>query len=183
MVARKIDLDELARLHAEGWHRDELAARFSVAPANITKARRELGLPLDAPRRSAQAGRRQSVDREEFARLQGEGWKAQELAEHFRCSLATVGRLRRLLDVPTHFLTPERVALVESRLDDGWSFNEIHRTDGVDVETLRRRWPGRAWSKAESVDYRRRLRWFQNDLATANYALPFSDLRKSSLVA
>jgi len=128
---------------------------------------------------------RQKVDREEFARLDGEGWSLTELAAHFGVAVTTASRVRKALGLsrPAPALAPEKVARIEEALEDGWSFKEISRTLGVDMETLRRRWPGRAWTKAEAIDYTRRLRWFGEDLAAANYALPLADLRKSSFVA
>lgn len=183
MPARKIDLDELRRLHAEGWHRDELAAHFDVDPNVITTTRRSLGLPLDPPRRSPLAGRRPKVDREELARLLEEGWTNAEIARHFDVSGATVTRARRALGVPTHFLAPEKVARIEEALEDGWSFAEISRTLDVDPETLRRRWPGRSWTKAERIEHTRGLRWFWEDVAKANYVSSLRDLRKASLAA
>ncbi|CCQ44631.1 hypothetical protein ARTSIC4J27_558 [Pseudarthrobacter siccitolerans] len=128
---------------------------------------------------------RRKVDREEFARLDEAGWSLQELAAHFGVAVSTVARVRKSLGLsrPAPALAPETVARVEEALADGWSFKEIHRTIGVDMETLRRRWPGRQWTKAEAIDYTRRLRWFREDVAKANYALSASDLRKSSFVA
>lgn len=97
---------------------------------------------------------------QEFARLQEQGWKAADLAEHFGVSPSTITRLRRSLGVPTQFLTPERVARIEAMLDDGWSFKEIHRTEGVDMETLRKRWPGRAWTMRQRDEYASNVRYF-----------------------
>lgn len=186
MPARKVDLDELRRLHAEGWHRDELAAHFGVDPSVITKTRRALGLALDAPRRSPKAHAPRKVDREEFARLDGQDWTLQELASHFGVSLSTAVRVRRELGRSReHFLTPEKVAKIEERLEDGWSFAEISRTEGVDVETLRRRYPGRAWSQQERDEHLSNVRYLCAQGEHAAYAIParLYDLRKSSFVA
>ncbi|MFD0044773.1 hypothetical protein ACFVGV_06235 [Pseudarthrobacter scleromae] len=175
MPARKVDLDELRRLHAEGWHRDELARHFGVDPNVITKTRRSLGLPLDAPRRSLEAHAPRKVDREEFARLDGQegGWTLQELASHFGVSLATASRVRRELNLNReHFLRPEKIARIEAHLEDGWSFAEISRTEGVNVETLRRRYPGRAWSCRERDEHTSNVRYFAEKAAKAPYAIP-----------
>lgn len=173
MPTRKVDLDELRRLHAEGWHRDDLARHFGVDPNVITKTRRSLGLPLDAPRRSPKAGAPKKVDRDEFARLDGQEWTLQELASHFGVSLATASRVRRELNLNReHFLAPEKIARIEEALEDGWSFAEISRTIGVDVETLRRRYPGRAWSHRERDEYTSNLRYFADKAAKVPYAVP-----------
>jgi uncharacterized protein YerC len=172
MPARKIDLDELQTLHGQGWHRDDLAAHFGVAPANITKARRALGLPLDAPRRSPHAGRRRKIDLEEFRQLLGDGWTASQLANHFESSTATITRYRRLAGAPSHLLSPERIARIDAMIEDGWSFAEISRTEGVHVETLRRRYPGRAWTMRQRDAYVSTVRYFTEQINKAPYAIP-----------
>lgn len=145
MPARKVDPDELRRLHGQGLHRDEIAAHFGVAPAVVTRYRRELDLALDAPRRSPEAGAPKKVDRAEFRRLDGQGWTIPALAEHFGVNRATVSRIRKELGLTReHFLTPERKARISERIEDGWPFAEIARTERVDPETLRKHWPGRA---------------------------------------
>ncbi|WVX88035.1 helix-turn-helix DNA binding domain protein [Arthrobacter phage TforTroy] len=180
MPARKVDLDELRRLHDEGWHRDELAAHFGVAPDVVTRSRRALGLPLDPPRHAGGAPRK--VDRDEFARLDPT-MTLPELASHFGVSLATAVRVRRELGLARdHFLTQERLARIEAMLDDGWSFKEIHRTEGVDEETLRHHFPGRQWSKAQANEYRAACRYYGEQIEKAAYVATKKDLRKSSLV-
>jgi len=184
MPARKVDPDELRRLHGQGWHRDELAAHFGVAPAVVTRYRRELGLALEAPRRSPEAGARKKVDRDEFRRLDAEGRTLKELADHFGVDRVTASRIRKELGLTReHFLTPERKARIEERIEDGWPFNEIARTERVDVETLRRHWPGRAWSVAQAGVFNAEVRNLHKDLFRAAYSLSARDLRKSSFVA
>ncbi|WAB10823.1 helix-turn-helix DNA binding domain protein [Arthrobacter phage Tuck] len=132
---------------------------------------------------------RKPVDRDEFARLHAEGWTIPRLADHFGVSPRTVSNLRAELDLRSpHFLSPERLARIEAMLDDGWSFKEIHRTEGADMETLRKHFPGRQWSKAEAVAHTAALRYFGEQMEKAAYATPAKtlrkrDLRKSSLVA
>lgn len=130
------------------------------------------------------------IDRAEFARLDGEeGWTLARLAEHFGVNVTTASRVRRELGLnrTDHFLTPERLARIEQMLDDGWSFNEIHRTEGADLSTLRRHFPGRQWSKADSIAHTSAVRHFGELLEKAAYAhpqkpskkIPVPDLRKS----
>ncbi|UIW13528.1 helix-turn-helix DNA binding domain protein [Arthrobacter phage Lizalica] len=116
---------------------------------------------------------RLQVDRAEFARLHAEGRTIPELAEHFGISPRSVGNLRRELGLRSgQFLTPARLARIEAMLDDGWSFKEIHRTEGADMETLRRHFPGRQWSKAEAIAHTAALRYFGEQINKAAYATP-----------
>ncbi|MCZ9884612.1 hypothetical protein [Arthrobacter sp. B2a2-09] len=126
---------------------------------------------------------RQRVDRDEFARLDGQGWTLARLAAHFGVNERTVGRVRRELGLSRdHFLAPERLAWIEARLEEGWSFAEISRTDGVDPETLRRHFPGRAWTTSQRDDHTRALRHFERDLGKAAYVITHGDLRKALFV-
>ncbi|UVK63568.1 helix-turn-helix DNA binding domain protein [Arthrobacter phage Janeemi] len=132
---------------------------------------------------------RKPVDRAEFARLHTEGWTIARLADHFGVSPRTVSNLRRELDLRSpRLLSPERLARIEAMLDDGWSFKEIHRTEGADMETLRKHFPGRQWSKAEAIAHTAAARYFGEQIEKAAYALPAKNarkkyLRESSLVA
>lgn len=125
---------------------------------------------------------RQKIDRSEFARLDGEeGWTLARLADHFGVNVTTASRVRKELGLNRrdHFLSPERLARIEAMLDDGWSFNEIHRTEGADLSTLRRHFPGRQWSKADSIAHTSALRYFGELLEKAAYALPQKPSKKS----
>ena len=55
-------------------------------------------------------------------------------------------------------MTAERLSNIEAMLNDGWSFKEINRTEGADMETLRKYFPGRSWSKEQCVEYLRMRR-------------------------
>jgi hypothetical protein len=101
------------------------------------------------------------VDREEFAKLNAEGWTLPQLAEHFSIHVTYASRLRTKLGIksPNRLnLSPERLATIEAMLDDGMSFKEIHRTEGADMETLRNHFPGRGWTIQEACEYRAALR-------------------------
>jgi hypothetical protein len=47
-------------------------------------------------------------------------------------------------------MTPERLALIEQCLDDGWPFSEIVETYGVSHGTLKKYFPGRQMPKQEA---------------------------------
>ncbi|WGH20759.1 helix-turn-helix DNA binding domain protein [Arthrobacter phage JohnDoe] len=134
---------------------------------------------------------RQKVDRDEFARLDAT-MSLRELAAHFGVSESTAIRVRRELGRSRdHFFTPERLARIEAMLDDGWSFKEIHRTEGASMDSLRKHFPGRQWSKAEAIAHTAAVRYFGEQLDKAAYArpqktskkIPVPDLRKSPCVA
>ena len=101
----------------------------------------------------------QRVDREQFRQLAVEGLSNAELAEHFGCSENTVTRLRKITGtVNARRMTPERLARIERMLDDGMPFKEIHRTEGADMQTLRRYFPGRQWTREQSIEHSATLR-------------------------
>jgi hypothetical protein len=106
-------------------------------------------------------GPKPRVDRDEFTRLNAEGWTIPRLAAHFNISTTYVSRLRTRLGIipPTRTdLTPERLARIEAMLDDGMPFNEIHRTEGANPETLKKYFPGRGWTIEQSNEYRAAIR-------------------------
>lgn len=96
------------------------------------------------------------VDRDEFLRLNSEGWSITKLAEHFEVNPATISRLRKQHDAgrdTRRMMTPERKATIQSMFDDGWPAKEIHRTEGADMETLRKHFPGQAWTPQQAQEH------------------------------
>jgi IS30 family transposase len=94
------------------------------------------------------------IDRAEFHRLNANGWTSEQLAEHFGVHPTSISRLRVKLGLsqkPT--MTPERKQAIEAMLDDGMSYREINRTEGADMQTLRRHFPGRNWTPQQSADH------------------------------
>ena len=99
------------------------------------------------------------VDRAEFLRLNGAGWTAARMAEHFGCSLNTISRLRKQFAVsPKPVMTEERKQAIAGMLADGWSHEEIQRTEGADVSTIRRHFPGTAWTAQQRAAHQAVLR-------------------------
>lgn len=98
------------------------------------------------------ANRPRITDLDEFARLD-QKLTLDALADHYGCSVDTIQRTRARIGLPKRRprLSNERKAQIEARLADGWSHAEIARTEGVDPETLRRHYPGTAWSKHERI--------------------------------
>lgn len=94
---------------------------------------------------------RMKVDREEFAALDAQGWTIPRLAAHFEVNAATVSRIRRELGRTRPVQAdPAALARAAELLDDGASYKEARRTTGLDLETLRRHFPGRGWTQAET---------------------------------
>lgn len=76
-------------------------------------------------------------------------------------------------------IDPARLVRLEAMLDEGLSFAEIHRTEGADMETLRRYFPGRQWTTAQRVEFQRTLRaWDAVDAAP--YAVSTRDASRAS---
>lgn len=126
-------------------------------------------------------GPKPRVDRAEFTRLNAEGWTLPQLAEHFKIHPTYASRLRTKLGIiaPTRLdLTAERLANIERMIEDGMSFKEIHRTEGVDMETLKKYFPGRGWTPAQAAEYRQMLRDLSplidknNPLTTQGHEIP-----------
>lgn len=83
-----------------------------------------------------------------------------EVAKEAGCSPRTVSTVRQTYGFRSHvFLSPEQLALIEEKLDDGWSFAEIHRTLGHDTKVLASHFPGRGWSKEQAIEHRQTIRY------------------------
>jgi len=101
------------------------------------------------------------IDAEEFHRLNADGWTAPELAEHYGVHPATISRHRKRHGINAdtrRMMTPERRQAIQAMLDDGWSHAEISRTEGADPETLRKHFPGTAWTTKQRAAHLSALR-------------------------
>ncbi|QDK01924.1 helix-turn-helix DNA binding domain protein [Arthrobacter phage Vibaki] len=100
------------------------------------------------------------VDLTELAALVEQGLTTPQLAEHFAVTPSTIARNRKRLGISTECprMTPERRATIEAMIEDGMPFAEIHRTEGADPETLRRHFPGRAWTTEQRAAHLAALR-------------------------
>lgn len=47
---------------------------------------------------------------------------------------------------------------VEARLEDGQSFKEIEQTLGISYYLLRKHWPGRNWTHAQTIQHATTMR-------------------------
>lgn len=99
------------------------------------------------------------IDRAELTRLTADGWSVAQLAEHFGAHPTSISRLRTQLGISTKpAMTPERRARIQTMFDDGWPAKEIHRTEGADMETLRRHFPGQAWTPRQAQQHTSSIR-------------------------
>lgn len=99
------------------------------------------------------------IERAELTRLTADGWTVAQLAEHFGAHPTSISRLRGSLGISTKpTMTPERRARIEAMLADEWSFAEISRTEGADQATLRKHFPGRAWTEHQRAAHLSTLR-------------------------
>lgn len=90
---------------------------------------------------------RRTLDRDAIARLHDEGLTGREIAAQLGYSEDAVGRIRKELGInPGIRMTPERHARIQQMLNDGWSWAEIERTEGATWDTMRRHFPGTAWT-------------------------------------
>jgi uncharacterized protein YerC len=87
--------------------------------------------------------------------LVDQGLTTPQIAEHLGVNKATIARHRRNLGITTVLprMTPERRARIEQMLDDGMPFREIHRTEGADMSTLRKHFPGRQWTTEQTREH------------------------------
>lgn len=99
------------------------------------------------------------IDRAELTRLTADGWTIKQLAEHFNAHPTSISRLRTHLGIsPKPAMTPERKKAIEAMLADEWSFAEISRTEGADVKTLSKHFPGQAWTTQQRAAHLSALR-------------------------
>lgn len=102
---------------------------------------------------------KKKVDRAQLAKLTADGWTVNQLAKHFGAHPSSISRLRGSLGISTKpTMTPERKAAIERMLADEWSFAEISRTEGADQATLRKHFPGRAWTEKQRIAHLSTLR-------------------------
>lgn len=55
-------------------------------------------------------------------------------------------------------MTPERRARIQTMLNDGWSWEEIHRTEGANWDTMTRHFPGTQWTPEQVSAHRTDIR-------------------------
>ena len=154
---RKVDLDKLRELDAQGLRREEIAAYFNCTPDRVTAARKLAGLPTD----TRHHGKRPRIDRDEVKTRTEQGQTLATIAQALDCSVSAVIKIRHEVGVsrPMHNrLSPERKARIEAMLDDGCPYAEISRTLHVCHETLTRHFPGRAWTREQQNEHIRTIR-------------------------
>lgn len=127
------------------------------------------------------------TDREAFRAMASQGASRREMAEHFGVSEATVHRYRERLDIPWHdprpFSNPDTRLKVTAAITDGWSLAEIHRTLGVHPETVRKHYPGAAWTMSQRDEIRAAERHAEEGVERTYALAPFRERQRSRRVS
>lgn len=155
-----VDRDAFKTVHDTGLHRDDLAKHFGITPMAVTRIRMQLGLPLDKSRAVPPTPKK--IDRDEVKRLVKHGLTIREIADRLNCNEGSISRIKAQLGITHEYLgrpmTEERLHTIWQMLYDGWSHEEIHRTEGANVETIRRHFPNTAWTHKQSGEHQAALR-------------------------
>lgn len=125
---------------------------------------------------------RRRIRREDVARLYAAGKLDAEIAAELGVDRSTVARHRDALGLPSRssarVIPAEEVAELERLVDERVPFAEISRSTGVHPETLRKLFPGRAWTPEERAEYQAALRLW-DDVDAAAYAAETRDVGKA----
>lgn len=165
---KKVDRNEFARLHRRGLTQKELADHFGIARSNVIAINSELGL-----RKQRRPPRISKAERATIEHLHNAGLTAPEIAEELGRAAIDIRRVRKQLGLKfARRMTPERKATIQQMLNDGWSWKEIERTEGANWDTMRRHFPGTAWTRQQILEQSTITRHARETMRTANYANP-----------
>ena len=102
------------------------------------------------------------LDRDEVRDLIGQGFTSRQIAERLGCHEDTIRRIRSEIGLSHPYrgrpMTDARMKTIWQMLFDGWSHKEIHRTEGIDVETIRKYFPGTTWTHQQAGEHQALLR-------------------------
>jgi len=151
-MVRKVDLDELKRLHAQGLNDCQIAELLGVGRATVGDWRRKLGLSPNRTRRRAP-----KVNLDELRRLHAQGLSDRKMAELLGVGQATVGDWRRKIGLPPNrppVCAKRKIDLDELRrlCERGVGDEEIARMLGVSPLTV-------AYYRSGKLGIRKRERW------------------------
>ena len=121
-------------------------------------------------------GRPLKVTPEEMEEMvRGWGWSDAEIANHLGISRAAaqnrrarLGVRRREHNVDNRHRTPEELANAEALIDEGYSFRAIEGMTGIASSTLRRHFPGRAYTPEqvqEAISLHKRMYHLEKRMA------------------
>lgn len=140
--------------HQQGMTRNELAQHFGITPGTVTRIRKRLGLPHDTSSKK--------LDRDRVKALARQGLTNRAIAEKLGCCETTITRIRVELGIAHEYrgkpMTETRLHAIWQMLFEGWSHEEIHRTEGADVDTIRKYFPGTAWTHQQAGEHQAALR-------------------------
>jgi transposase-like protein len=104
-------------------------------------------------------GRKPVINYDAVRELTEQHHTAEQIAHKLGCSTSAVNLIRHRLGITSpRLLTPEKRALIEAAIQDGWSQAEICRTHHVDPETMRRHYPQAKWDRQQQNEHIRTLR-------------------------
>lgn len=105
--------------------------------------------------------RRKIIDDNQVRQLTQQGLTAAQIAEQLHCSTSSINQIRARLGINNTYnqpLTPQKRALIEAAIQDGWSQAEICRTHHIDPQTMRRHYPHAKWDLEQRLEHLRTLR-------------------------
>ena len=111
------------------------------------------------------------VDRRLIRQMHELGLSSKQMAETLGCTETTIFRIRKQLGIsPGQRMTPELREKVQAALDEGQSWMEIQRTLGVQHSTMKKHFPGTAWTKEQTKEHVSEVQ----SLAQKLYAAPYN---------
>lgn len=133
----------------QGHSLAEISAVTGLAEYAISNWRRKLGCQVH-----------HELTPEERARvieLTHRGWSSGQIAQELNTTPRTVCRIRHNAGckAATNPLTEDELSIAAAMLDDGASYAEVGRTIGRPLETVRNRFPGRGWTRAQTHEFNR----------------------------
>ncbi|UXE05175.1 helix-turn-helix DNA binding domain protein [Arthrobacter phage Jamun] len=105
--------------------------------------------------------RPRSVTIEDYARIHRPDLSTTQAAKLLGVTPRTITRYRARLGLSqaspggANRPSPELLAEIAARLDDGWPVKEVARTYGTTWRTVVRHFPGRSWTKKQVGQYAR----------------------------
>lgn len=149
---RRVDPEELKRLHAEGKTGMEAAAYFGVRLEAVNSVRRKLGLPRFKHPNTIHA---ESRNGQIIEMIQSGQYLDKEIAEKLGVSLWAVGAARAAAGLTRKkpVVTQETLDRAHAMLKDGASYAEVARSLPISAHVARRRFPGYSWTREQRHEY------------------------------
>lgn len=171
MMGREYVLDDIIEMRKSGVAWKQIAKHYGVAPKSFMRDVRMMDFPEEL------IGRQRRSTADEIRVMVKEwGWNDRQIADHYGISKDAAERRRRRAgiligdSVPRRRRTAEELAYAESLLDEGYSFRAVSGMTGMDHNTLSRHFPGRAFTREQSVEassLAKRMYWIERKIEGA----------------